>query len=302
MLMCSRTLSSSRRDVVVLLELARFRMSCQACAGRPGRRRGSAAAATARCRPARVQNRARHRQGVQPTRPQLDLLVFEQRRTSSARGSSASSPSADLGRQQHPRLDLDQHRGHEHVFGRQFELVCGSRRHTPGTGGSRSASGMSRMLKFCRRIRYSSRSSGPRTPRGTSPALRAECKDPSAARTTARHRAGRPRPVDHHRPDRRPRRLSAGKDNSSIPVTDGRIRPKWRSNAARRPSSVQQNRRVKRRAASVRLGLVDVGLLGNPHLRGVRPRIEVDPLVPTAARAPGAARPRASAAWLSCPR
>jgi hypothetical protein len=46
------------------------------------------------------------------------------RRTSSARGSPASSISSSclLG-QQHARLDLDQHRRHQQVFGSQFQVA-----------------------------------------------------------------------------------------------------------------------------------------------------------------------------------
>ena len=47
------------------------------------------------------------------------------RRTSSARGSSSSCPSSDGPRQQHARLDLREHRGHQQVFARQLELQVG---------------------------------------------------------------------------------------------------------------------------------------------------------------------------------
>ena len=46
------------------------------------------------------------------------------RRTSSARGSSASLPSSALARrQQHARLDLDQHRRHQQVLGGELEVA-----------------------------------------------------------------------------------------------------------------------------------------------------------------------------------
>ena len=47
------------------------------------------------------------------------------RRTSSARGSSSSCPSSARPRQQHARLDLREHRGHQQVLARQLQLQVG---------------------------------------------------------------------------------------------------------------------------------------------------------------------------------
>ena len=64
------------------------------------------------------------RQDRQPLRGELDLLVFQQSAHQfGARvvGFLACSPGA--GQQQHARLDLDQHRGHQQVFAGELEVA-----------------------------------------------------------------------------------------------------------------------------------------------------------------------------------
>ena len=60
---------------------------------------------------------------IEALRGELHLLVFEQApHEFGARIFGFLAGVGLLHRQQHARLDLDQHRGHQQIFGREFEI------------------------------------------------------------------------------------------------------------------------------------------------------------------------------------
>ena len=123
--MCERTDSCSR--VILWCWSMRARGAGWPATPRRGRRRCTSGR---RCdAPARSAPRpARSRGPPAAARRALCAASFicsysSRRRTSSARGSSALLALALRPRQQHARLDLDQHRRHQQVFGGEFQLL-----------------------------------------------------------------------------------------------------------------------------------------------------------------------------------
>ena len=135
---------------------------------------------------------------VQACRASLICSYSSRRRTSSARGSSALfAVGRLLGRQQHARLDFDQHGRHQQVFWQPAPgCGCGSRRRRLVLARDIRHRDV-RMLKFCLRIRYSSRSSGPQRPPENLQRIGRDVQVWGAGRTAAR-RTGVPGHPGHH--------------------------------------------------------------------------------------------------------
>ena len=168
--------------------------------GQPGRQRLSSTATWAR-------RKSRPSSGSASSRAAASFICSYsiRRRTSSARGSSASLPSAVLlRRQQHARLDLDQHRRHQQVVAGELEVgapdLLDVGQVLPGHARHRDVEDVEVLLAG------SGRAAGRaalRRPRGRPRAHRAGCRGRSAARTAARRRAGRRRCRRRRRPRRR---------------------------------------------------------------------------------------------------
>ena len=145
MLMCSRTLSCSRVIWWCWFSLARLSDVGPGVAQVVGVDVGEALAPATGRSSTWARRKSRPSSGSASSRAAASFICSYsiRRRTSSARGSSASSPSARLlRRQQHARLDLDQHRRHQQVVAGELEVgACGSARRRRGTGASRSPSG-----------------------------------------------------------------------------------------------------------------------------------------------------------------
>ena len=164
MLMCSRTDSCSRVIRWCWCRLARVQRSrARRRAGRRRPRRGSRArdaSSTATC--ARRKSRPSSGSASSLARGQLHLLVFEQpAHQLGARILGLGAVGALLRRQQHARLDLDQHRRHQQVFGGELEIACADLLDVVEVLARHVRHRDVEDVEVLLRIRYSSRSSGP---------------------------------------------------------------------------------------------------------------------------------------------